>query len=55
MSGSRDQSMHSHSSGEANQQIVRIELGEKFKATLFALSIIVNVVLALGLLLADAG
>lgn len=47
MSGSRDESMHSHSSGEANQQIVRIELGERAKSWLFAISVVVNILLSL--------
>lgn len=39
--------MHTRGGDGAHMQITRIELGEKFKATMFALSVIVNIVLAL--------
>lgn len=38
--------MHTRGGDGAHMQITRIELGEKAKATLFALSIVVNIVCA---------
>lgn len=41
--------MHTRGGDGAHMQITRIELGEKFKATIFALSVIVNIVCAVAI------